>query len=221
MRDQLLALLAQYGAPVLFAAVTIASIGLPLPITLLLIVTGSLVSQGVMNVWMAIGLAGTGSVLGDLIGYAIGRWGGGALITRLGRLVGGPDKLRQAEARAREWGGTGVFLTRWLLTPLGPAVNLVSGTAGYPWARFVLWDVLGEFLGAAIYILLGRAFSDRVVELGAILGDLSWTFVALAVALVLGWRIVVYLSLGRKYPAVKSQRSPQASESRRRTSGSE
>jgi membrane protein DedA with SNARE-associated domain len=197
MRDQLLALLAQYGAPVLFAAVTIASIGLPLPITLLLIVTGSLVSQGVINVWVAIGLAGTGSVLGDLIGYAIGRWGGGALIRRLSRLVGGPDKLRQAEARARAWGGAGVFLTRWLLTPLGPAVNLASGTAGYPWPRFVLWDVLGEFLGVAIYILLGRAFSDRVVELGAIFGDLSWTLVALAVAVVLGWRIVVYLRLAR------------------------
>jgi membrane protein DedA with SNARE-associated domain len=193
MREQILAALSQYGSPVLFGVVTVASIGLPLPISLLLVVTGSLVSQGVMNLWVAIALAGTGSVLGDQIGYAIGRWGGNAVIARFGRLLGGPEKLKSAEAKARRWGGTGVFLTRWLLSPLGPAVNLVSGTAGYPWGRFLLWDVLGEFLGVAIYILLGREFSDHVVELDSILGDLTWTFVALAVAVLLGWKIVAYL----------------------------
>lgn len=197
MREQILAYLAQYGSPVLFAVVTIAAVGMPLPITLLLIVTGSLVSQGVMNLWLAITLAGTGSVLGDQIGYAIGRWGGSAVIGRFSRLVGGPEKLHAAEAKARRWGGAGVFLTRWLLTPLGPAVNLVSGTAGYHWGRFLLWDVLGEFLGVAIYILLGRAFSDHVVELDAVLGDLSWTFVALAAAVLLGWKIVSYLRAAR------------------------
>jgi membrane-associated protein len=191
MREQLLAALAQYGSPVLFAAVTVASAGLPLPITLLLIVTGSLVSQGVMNLWLAIALAGTGSVIGDQIGYAVGRWGGSVLIARLSRVMGGPEKLKAAEDKARAWGGAGVFLTRWLLTPLGPAVNVVSGMARYHWGRFLFWDVLGEFLGVIVYILLGRAFSDRVVELGGIMGDLSWTLVGLAAAILLGWRILV------------------------------
>ena len=54
----------------------LASIGAPLPIALLLIVTGSLAAQGAMNLWTAIAVAGAGSVLGDLTGYAIGRWGG-------------------------------------------------------------------------------------------------------------------------------------------------
>ena len=60
MREQILAALSQYGSPALFAVVTIAAVGVPLPITLLLIVTGSLISQGVMNFWVAIGLAGAG-----------------------------------------------------------------------------------------------------------------------------------------------------------------
>jgi membrane-associated protein len=76
MREQILAALAQYGSPALFAVVTIASIGVPLPVSLLLIVTGSLVAQGVMPMWWAIALATAGSVIGDQIGYAIGRWGG-------------------------------------------------------------------------------------------------------------------------------------------------
>ena len=70
MREQILAALSQYGSPALFVVVTIAAIGVPLPITLLLIVTGSLISQGVMNFWWAIGLATAGSVIGDQIGRA-------------------------------------------------------------------------------------------------------------------------------------------------------
>jgi len=160
-------------------------------------VTGALVSQGVMNFWLSIALAGLGSVIGDQIGYAIGRWGGSALIERFGDFLGGREKLQAAEAKARRWGGPGVFLTRWLLSALGPAVNLVSGTAGYPWARFVFWDVVGEFLGVTIYILLGRIFSDRVIELDAVLGDLSWTLLAAAAAVVLGWKLFSYLRVRR------------------------
>ena len=197
MRELILAWLSQYGSPVLFAVVLVASIGVPLPITLLLIVTGSLVSQGVLDVRMAIALAGTGSVIGDQIGYAIGRWGGTGLVSRFSRFLGGEKKLRDAEARARHWGGAGVFVTRWLLSPLGPAVNVASGAAAYPWARFVFWDVVGEFLFAAIYILLGRAFSDRVLTLDALAGDLTWGLVALSATLALGWVLLAYLRTRR------------------------
>jgi membrane-associated protein len=197
MREQLLAALSQYGSPALFAVVTVAAVGVPLPVTLLLIVTGSLVSQGVMSFWLSIALAGAGSVIGDQIGYAIGRYGGSALIERFSRFLGGADKLHAAEGKARHWGGPGVFLTRWLLSPLGPAVNLVSGTVGYSWARFVFWDVLGEFLGVTIYICLGRTFSDHVIELDALLGDVSWTLLAAAVAVVVGWQLFSYLRTER------------------------
>ena len=57
------------------------------------------------------------------------------------------DRLEQAEARLRKWGGPGIFFTRWLVTPLGPAVNLISGFAGYSWLRFLIWDFLGNCCG--------------------------------------------------------------------------
>jgi membrane protein DedA with SNARE-associated domain len=192
MRDQILAALSQYGSPILFAVVFVAAIGLPLPVTLLLIVTGALVSQGAMNFWLSVALAGAGSVIGDQIGYAIGRWGGAALVARFSSFVGGAARLQAAEHKARDWGGPGVFLTRWLLSPIGPAVNLVSGTTGYPWKRFLFWDVLGEFLGVALYISLGRIFSDRVIEISDLLADLNWSLLALAVALVLGWKLFAF-----------------------------
>jgi membrane-associated protein len=193
MREQILAALSQYGSPALFAVVTIAAVGVPLPITLLLIVTGSLISQGVMNFWWAIGLATAGSVIGDQIGYAVGRWGGSELVDRLTRLLGGPERLEKAQSTARRWGGPGIFFSRWLVTPLGPWVNLASGLAGYPWMRFLVWDAIGELLGTLIFVGLGKAFSDRVLALDAMLSDLTWAIVALLAAVFLGWKFFSYV----------------------------
>ena len=192
MSERILAALAQYGFPALFLVVTIASIGVPLPVSLLLIVTGSLVAQGVMPMWLAIGLASTGSVIGDQIGYALGRWGGAALVARFGGMLGGPERMAKAEAHVRRWGGPGVFLSRWLVTPLGSVINFTSGIAEYPWMRFLLWDVLGETLGAALYIVLGWIFSDRVMELDAALGDFTWMILALLATVALGWMLWQY-----------------------------
>jgi membrane protein DedA with SNARE-associated domain len=97
------------------------------------------------------------------------------------------------QAKAQAWGGPGIFLTRWLLSPLGPWINLASGTAGYPWHRFLFWDILGEITGAAVYISLGWFFSDRVMALDAALGDMTWAIAALLAALILGYQLVAYL----------------------------
>jgi membrane protein DedA with SNARE-associated domain len=197
MTDQLLAAVSQYGTPALFGIVAIAAIGVPLPITLLLIVAGSMISQGAMSLWWAIGAAGAGSVLGDQAGYAIGRWGGPAVVTKLSCLFGKRVSLPAMEAKVRAWGGSGIFITRWLLSPLGPWINLASGTAGYPWHRFLLWDILGEITGAAIFISLGRFFSDRVMSLYGVLGDLTWAIAALLMAIISGYLLMTYLRRAR------------------------
>jgi membrane protein DedA with SNARE-associated domain len=193
MSDQLLAAVSQYGAPALFGIVAIAAIGVPLPITLLLIVAGSMISQGAMNLWWAIGAASAGSILGDQAGYAVGRYGGPAIIGKLSGWFGKRASLDAMEAKVKAWGGAGIFVTRWLLSPLGPWINLASGTARYPWRRFLLWDALGEMTGAAVFILLGRYFSDRVMALYGILGNLTWAVLALLAAIILGYQLRTYL----------------------------
>jgi membrane protein DedA with SNARE-associated domain len=152
-----------------------------------------MISQGAMNLWWAIGVASAGSILGDLGGYAIGRWGGPAIVTKLSGLFGGRATLQTMEAKVKAWGGPGIFITRWLLSPLGPWINLASGTAGYPWHRFLFWDILGEITGAAVFISLGRYFSDRVMSLYAVLGDLTWAIAALLLAIIFGYQLLTYL----------------------------
>jgi membrane protein DedA with SNARE-associated domain len=189
MLDQLLAALTYYGSPALFVVVAVAALGVPLPVTLLLIVTGSLVAQGAMDIWTAIAIAAVGSVAGDQIGYAVGRWGGKALVARLRGMLGNAERLRKLDAKAKNWGGAGIFFSRWLVTPLGPWINLASGAADYSWLRFTLWDFLGESFGAALFIWVGRVFSDRVQQVGAIFGDLAWAILGILAAAFLGWKL--------------------------------
>ena len=73
--DYVLSTLGVYGLPVLFGTLVIGSIGLPLPSSLLLLVAGSFVAQGDMSLWPVLALAAAGAILGDNVGYALGRWG--------------------------------------------------------------------------------------------------------------------------------------------------
>ncbi len=191
--DQLLAALSQYGLPMLFGVTAIAAVGVPLPISLMLVAAGSFVELGEMKLWQVIVVAGGAAVLGDQVGYALGRWGGQRLLARLSRRKDGDAKVAQAQRFAKRWGGAGIFFSRWLLTPLGPWLNLTSGIAAYPWSRFLCWDVLGELLWVIAYVMLGKFFSDRIQALVEVLGNLGWVIVGLIATLILSLQLLRYL----------------------------
>jgi membrane-associated protein len=191
--DQLLAWLSQYGLPVLFGVIAIASVGIPLPISMMLVAAGSFVELGEMKLWQVIVVASAGAVLGDQIGYALGRWGGHRVADWIKRRRKNGHEVEKADAFARRWGAAGIFFSRWLVTPLGPWLNLSSGMTRYPWPRFLIWDVLGEVLWVVLYVMIGKLFSDRVQELVEILGNLAWVVVGLIAAAILGWKLMKYL----------------------------
>src|SRR5882724_5579280 len=123
-----------------------------MPASLMLVAAGSFAHFGEMKLWQVIAVASGGSVLGDQIGYGLGRWGGRYAETLSGKL-GAEEKLKSAEQFAKRWGGAGIFFSRWLVTPLGPWLNLTSGMAAYSWPRFVFWDVLGEVTWVVLYVM--------------------------------------------------------------------
>jgi membrane-associated protein len=188
--DQVLAALLVYGLPVLFGVILICSVGIPFPISLMLVAAGSFVEQGEMQLWQVIVVASVAAVLGDQIAYGLSRWGGRRLINRISRKIGGEANIKQAEALTKRWSGAGIFLSRWLITAFGPWVNVASGIAAYPWRRFLLWDVLGEVLWVILYVGIGYAFSNRVQTIAEILGNLSWVIVGLIATVILGWKLM-------------------------------
>jgi membrane protein DedA with SNARE-associated domain len=191
LSDYLLSTFGIYGLPVLFGVLLIGAIGVPMPGSLLLVAAGSFVEQGEIDQWPVLVMASLGVILGDNVGYALGRWGGPRLVRWMSRLVG-EERLEQVEEWLKRRGGMGIFLSRWLLTPLGPFVNLLSGMAGYPWPRFLLLVVSGEVLWVILYVMLGKLFSDRVGAISEVLGDFTWALVGLILATVLGWKLRQY-----------------------------
>lgn len=189
MTDYLLELFAVYGLSVYFLVLVISSAGVPFPITLMLIVAGSFVEQGEMNLWNVMMLGVVGAVAGDNIGYFLGRFGGRSLIERITDKFGGEKNVERAEKFADKWGGAGVFFSRWFITPLGPWINLTSGATNYPWRRFIIWDILGETVWVTLYVMLGMIFSDRVSEIASLAGNLSWGIFGIVITVFLVWQL--------------------------------
>ena len=188
--DQLLEAVLLYGLPVLFGIILIASVGIPFPISLTLVAAGSFAKQGEMKLVPVIVAASIAAILGDQIGYGLSRWGGRSLVDRITRRFGGAAKIKRAEAVSKKWGGPGIFFSRWLVTALGPWLNLTSGMARYPWRRFIVWDAPGQVLWVVLYVSLGYIFSDRVQYIAEILGNLGWAILAVLVAMILGWKLI-------------------------------
>jgi membrane-associated protein len=207
LTDYLLSTLGLYGPAVLFAVLLVGAVGLPTPGSLLLLVAGSFVEQGEMGLWPVLLLGFAGAVIGDNIGFAVGRWGGRRLSLRLSRRFGGERRLRSAEDWLKRWGDAGVFLSRWLLSPLGSPVNIVAGASGYPWRRFLFYDLLGEALWVVGYVMLGEFFGDGAEELNSVLGDFTWAVVGLLAAALLGWSLFRTL----RAPAAGSMKSGRGS----------
>ena len=204
--DQVLAALLVYGLPVLFGLILVCSAGIPFPVNLVLVAAGAFAQQGELKLWQVIVVSSVAAVLGDHIGYGLSRWRGRHFINRITRRIGGEAKIKQAEALTKRWSGAGIFLSRWLVTPLGPWVNVTSGIAAYPWRRFLVWDVLGEVLWVVLYVILGYIFSDRVQAIAEILGNLAWVVAGLIVAIILGWKLVRYVRSDNSRHAVDNQR---------------
>jgi membrane-associated protein len=180
MTDWLLALVPTYGPWLLAVATFLSCVALPIPASILMLAAGGFVAAGDLVLASTAGAALGGAVAGDQAGYGAGRFGAARFI----RTDGGTAGLfaRTTDMLARR-GGLAVFFSRWLVSALGPYVNLVGGAAGLPWARFTLWSVAGEAVWVGLYVGLGYIFAGNLEAASAqavnILGFLAAGVVAL------------------------------------------
>lgn len=202
MTGQLLEFLTVYGLPAAALLLAIGQFGVPIPTSLALLTLGALAANGDADLTTAFIWALAGATLGDQAGFFAGRFVGQSAESRPGFLGSLARKARKAEPQLARWGGTGVFFTRWLFTPLGPAINIASGITGLSWASFTVWGTAGETLWVSIYIALGFSFGSNIETLAGILGNLSMALAMLALAGLLGWR----LKLAVQAAQVRTQR---------------
>jgi membrane protein DedA with SNARE-associated domain len=112
--DQILSLISHYGYLVILSGVMAESTGVPLPGETILLASGVLVQQGHLDLGDAIVFGILGAVMGDQIGYWVGREGGRRFVLLWGRYVFiTPQRLARAEGFFERHGGKAVFLARF------------------------------------------------------------------------------------------------------------
>ncbi|MCA1717919.1 MAG: DedA family protein [Actinobacteria bacterium] len=153
--DQILALIAQYGYLVILLGVMLESAGVPIPGETILIAAGVLVQQGHLDLGDAILFGILGAVVGDQIGYWVGREGGRPFVLRWGRYVLiTPERLARAERFFSRHGGKAVFLARFV-AGLRVFGALVAGMSRMHWRTFFFYNALGGALWATAAVLVG------------------------------------------------------------------
>ena len=187
--DAFLAAVLTYGYPALGLTIFLGSFGLPLPHGIAVTVAGSLAAQGRID-WMWAGLATViASILGDIVGYGLGRLLDRGVLERRGRWLGYTrERALRANRLFEQWGAWSVLITRTFVSYLGPAVNVLAGAAGYPLTAFLALTVLGRLLWTSAYLGLGYAVGSEPEAATGFLANLSGLLVSLAV-LAASWLI--------------------------------
>ena len=79
---------------------------------------------------------------------------------------------------------------RWLITSLGPVLNLTSGLTTYSYPRFLFWGVSGKVVWVILYVMIGKMFSDRIGALTEMFGNLIWVAVGLIAVMLFSWMLI-------------------------------
>jgi membrane protein DedA with SNARE-associated domain len=180
--------LVHYGLALLFLLVAVESAGVPLPGETALI-TAALLAQPSQahhfSIVAVIAVAAVAAIVGDNVGYALGRYGGRELVDRWGPIARYAQRsLPPAERYFARHGGKSVFFGRFIAV-LRVTVAWLAGITRMQWWRFFAYNAAGGIVWATSIGLLayyvGRAAADAISKYGL------YAVVVLAVLVVAGF----------------------------------
>src|SRR4051795_12935423 len=187
----LLSVARDVGYPVLFLLVAIETMGVPVPGETAIFTGGILAAGGRLQIEVVIVVAAAAAILGDNVGFAIGRRFGRRLLLAPGPLARHRRRVIEVgEPFFERHGPKAVFLGRWV-TGLRITSAWLAGVNRMSWPTFLFWNALGGIFWAASVSLvayyLGRG-AERVVNVAGLAGA----------GVVIAGAMVVWLVLRRR-----------------------
>ncbi|HTP59239.1 MAG TPA: DedA family protein [Spirochaetia bacterium] len=195
--------LQHYGYFAVFFSIFLEDFGVPMPGETLLIAGALLASRGSFNIYLLLITAVCAAILGDNVGYAIGRFGGRRLVLRYGRYVlATPARLAHAERFFQSRGAVIVVAARFfeILRQLN---GIIAGISGMRWWRFLAYNAAGAILWAGFWSILFFQLGRQ----GERVGLLFHRYEPLAVALL---AVVVVGIIAGRFLFRKRQRKTEA-----------
>ncbi len=207
--DTLRNILGTLGYPAVALFIMIESAGIPFPgETMLLLASFYAAVDHTLQIPIVIACAALGAIIGDNIGYLVGRTGGYALVRRFGRyLFLKESHLQKAQQFFAKHGNKTVFLGRFVAV-LRAWAAFLAGVNQMRWGTFLLYNAAGGILWAIIFGCLGffsgRFFHDNFGAVEHLAKTISWTGAAVIVVAVLLVFIVFRLRRRRQHEKEQS-----------------
>jgi membrane protein DedA with SNARE-associated domain len=181
-----------YGLFVLFLLIAAESSGLPLPGETALIAAAVIASQGDMDIVAVIAVAAVAAIVGDNVGYWIGRLGGRKVLTRWRWVERHASRvLPWSERFFRRHGGKTIFLARFFAV-LRVTAAFLAGVSEMHWWLFFLWNAAGGICWAVLVGLVayyaGHAAADAINHYGLIAGAVLIVLLVVIAAALHFWR---------------------------------
>ena len=158
---------ANVGYAAVFALIAVETMGVPVPGETALIGAALLAHDGQLDIVWLVALAAAAAIIGDNVGFAIGRKGGRRLFARPGPFHHHRMKvLEHGEPFFARHGPKAVFLGRWV-SGLRIASAWLAGMNKMDWPTFLFWNALGGIawaasIGLGVYFL--GHFAEQVIS---------------------------------------------------------
>jgi len=178
--------LGSYGYGIVFVAILLEDFGVPAPGETILISGALVAAKGELSIFLVLLFGWLGAVLGDNIGYAIGRFGGRALVLRYGRYVRVTEKrLARAEGFFRRRGPIVVVVSRFIEV-LRQLNGIVAGISNMPWWEFLTFNAIGAFLWVGFWGTLFYFAGGKASEILSLAKTFWWVPTGLGALFLLG-----------------------------------
>jgi membrane protein DedA with SNARE-associated domain len=200
------AFLVQHRYAVLFGAVLLEQLGLPLPAAPLLLAAGSLAGMGRMSFAAALGLAALASLLADSAWYEVGRRKGARVLGLLCRLSLEPDSCVRRAQDVFALHGARTLLVAKFVPGLSTIATPLAGIVRMRRVRFLGCDAIGALLWAGTYLAVGRLFARQLQVVGRLLEDAGGSALRVVLVLLLAWAAYKWMERRRFLRALRVAR---------------
>ncbi|HEY0932434.1 MAG TPA: DedA family protein [Trebonia sp.] len=193
--------LGHYGLWAILVLVLVEDFGIPVPGETVLIAGAIYAGSGRLNV-VAVGVVAFASaVVGDNIGYAIGRFGGRALIDRYGKYIFLTAERLDKTEHFFERHGTKIITVARFIEGLRQANGIIAGITGMHWLKFLIANAIGGALWVGAWVSIGYFAGQHITTIYDAITRYS-LYVAIAlVALIIAMVVRHVMSKRRKTAA--------------------
>jgi membrane protein DedA with SNARE-associated domain len=177
-------LLATYGYLAVFVFVGVESIGIPVPGETMLVTAAIYAgTTGRLSIVWVIVASSAGAIVGDNIGYVIGRTGGYRVLKRYGRYIRlEQNRLRLGQYLFHKHGGKVVFFGRFI-SVLRIFAAFLAGVNHMRWRRFLIFNAAGGIIWSTIYGVAAYLFGQQLVRLS---GEVDLALAVIGIVIIIG-----------------------------------